>query len=313
VSTLAPSIGPSRAMPSSSPCAQAPAAIRDTVSDLRTDTQKMRAMTAELSAKLQASKEVLTESLQLARCEALFDSLTGLKNRRGFEQAVTELQLQRGDLAGTALMSGPGARSPGTSESLRQNTGNCILWLSAPACLEGRGRTLDDHFALSAHVGCLCWRRTAPRSTLCLAGRVLVRGARLRISRPLNVYLIDALQEELGCLGAVLRQTRLEAVGQGRAVIDVHTTIDIYQNEGTRLADFAQGCLSFDFASAQGASEIDFMCRYHRGFTPIETGVVARKFTQTTGRTGDGRVAGSADHANCIGRENSYQFDRAGA
>jgi diguanylate cyclase len=88
-------------------CARAPATIRDTVSDLRTDTQKMRAMTAELSAKLQASKEevaVLTESLQLARSEALFDSLTGLRNRRGFEQAVTELQLQRGDLAGTALM-----------------------------------------------------------------------------------------------------------------------------------------------------------------------------------------------------------------
>src|SRR5579862_6914433 len=34
-------------------CVRAPAAIRDTVSDLRTDTQKMRAMTAELSAKLQ--------------------------------------------------------------------------------------------------------------------------------------------------------------------------------------------------------------------------------------------------------------------
>jgi len=30
----------------------------------------------------------LTENLQLARSEALFDSLTGLKDRRGFERAV---------------------------------------------------------------------------------------------------------------------------------------------------------------------------------------------------------------------------------
>jgi diguanylate cyclase len=86
---------------------QAPEAIRDTVADLRSDTGKMRAMTAELSAKLKASTEevnALTENLQLARSEALFDSLTGLKNRRGFERAVSELQLQRGGWAGTALM-----------------------------------------------------------------------------------------------------------------------------------------------------------------------------------------------------------------
>lgn len=87
--------------------AQAPSALRDTVSDLRSDTGRMRAVTAELSAQLQASREevtVLTESLQLSRSEALFDSLTGLKNRRGFERALSELQLQRGTLAGTALM-----------------------------------------------------------------------------------------------------------------------------------------------------------------------------------------------------------------
>ena len=47
---------------------------------------------------------MLTENLQLARNEALFDSLTGLKNRRGFERAVREMQLQRGGLACTALM-----------------------------------------------------------------------------------------------------------------------------------------------------------------------------------------------------------------
>jgi diguanylate cyclase len=86
--------------------APAPEAIQATVSDLRTDTGRMRVMTAELSAQLQATKEevtVLTENLELALSQALIDSLTGLKNRRGFEQAVS-VQLQRGGLAGTALM-----------------------------------------------------------------------------------------------------------------------------------------------------------------------------------------------------------------
>jgi diguanylate cyclase len=83
------------------------AAIRDTVADLHSDTVKMRAMTAELSAKMKASTEevnVLTENLQRAQSEALLDPLTGLKNRRGFEHAARELQLQRGRLTGTALM-----------------------------------------------------------------------------------------------------------------------------------------------------------------------------------------------------------------
>ena len=86
---------------------QGPEAIRHTVADLRSDTGKMRAMTAALSAKLKASTEevnVLTENLQRAQSEALLDPLTGLKNRRGFEQAARELQLQHGGLAGTALM-----------------------------------------------------------------------------------------------------------------------------------------------------------------------------------------------------------------
>lgn len=87
--------------------AQASQTVRRTVTDLRSDTGKMRAMTVELAVRLQASTQevnVLTEDLQRARSEALLDALTGLKNRRGFKRAADELQLQRGDLAGTALM-----------------------------------------------------------------------------------------------------------------------------------------------------------------------------------------------------------------
>jgi diguanylate cyclase len=47
---------------------------------------------------------MLTENLQRAQSEALLDALTGLKNRRGFEQAARALQLQGGGLTGTALM-----------------------------------------------------------------------------------------------------------------------------------------------------------------------------------------------------------------
>src|SRR5579872_3991965 len=71
-----------------------PDKIRAVVSDMLEDTQKMQAVTTELSVKLQAStKEVnsLTESLRRAQSEALLDSLTGLKNRRGFERAAEDL------------------------------------------------------------------------------------------------------------------------------------------------------------------------------------------------------------------------------
>jgi diguanylate cyclase len=87
--------------------AQAPAALQTTVADLRTDTGRMRSLTGELAARLEDStREVaqLTESLQRARREAQLDPLTGLKNRRGFEQATQQLQAELGDLHGTALL-----------------------------------------------------------------------------------------------------------------------------------------------------------------------------------------------------------------
>jgi diguanylate cyclase len=86
---------------------QVPEVVRGAVTDLRSDTGKMRAMTVELSTQLKASTQkvtVLTEDLERAISEALLDALTGLKNRRGFERAVVELELQRGGLAGTGLM-----------------------------------------------------------------------------------------------------------------------------------------------------------------------------------------------------------------
>jgi diguanylate cyclase len=83
------------------------AALQVTVADLLNDTGKMRSVTAELSARLKASTDevtMLTESLQRAQTEALLDPLTGLRNRRGFEQTAHDLKLQRGDLHNTALL-----------------------------------------------------------------------------------------------------------------------------------------------------------------------------------------------------------------
>jgi diguanylate cyclase len=82
-------------------------ALRITVTDLLGDTGKMRAVTAELCAKLKASTNevnVLTENLQRAQSEALLDALTGLKNRRGFERAMEELQSEPAGLEGAALL-----------------------------------------------------------------------------------------------------------------------------------------------------------------------------------------------------------------
>src|SRR5258708_39019539 len=82
--------------------------VRGGVAAKRSETGKMRAMTADLSAKLKASTEevtVLKKSLQRAQTDALLDLLTGLKNRRGFEQAAREVQsLPSGELKGTALL-----------------------------------------------------------------------------------------------------------------------------------------------------------------------------------------------------------------
>ena len=66
---------------------QAPEAMRDRVADMLSDTGKMSAVTAELSAKLKATTDevtLLTQNLQRAHTEARLDPLTGLKNLRGW-------------------------------------------------------------------------------------------------------------------------------------------------------------------------------------------------------------------------------------
>lgn len=86
---------------------QDPEKIRQIVASMLLDTQKMQTAAQDLSAKLQArTNEVnaLTESLRRAQSEALLDSLTGLKNRRGLERAVEDLMRDAPGLLGSALL-----------------------------------------------------------------------------------------------------------------------------------------------------------------------------------------------------------------
>jgi diguanylate cyclase len=86
---------------------QGPEKIREIVADMLVGTQKMQHVTSELSTKLQArTNEVnaLTECLRRAQSEALLDSLTGLKNRRGLERAVEDLLRDPPGLLGSALL-----------------------------------------------------------------------------------------------------------------------------------------------------------------------------------------------------------------
>src|SRR5579871_2174543 len=82
-------------------------AVRQIVSSMLEDTQRMQTLTSDLSEKLMArTNEVnaLTENLRRAQSEALLDSLTGLKNRRGLERAFEDLQREPPGLLGSALL-----------------------------------------------------------------------------------------------------------------------------------------------------------------------------------------------------------------
>ena len=81
--------------------------IQNVVSELLAETQQMCAANAALSRQLNSSSQEvlnLTRRLEQVQAEALNDVLTGLLNRRGFEQAVAELEARAGELQGAALL-----------------------------------------------------------------------------------------------------------------------------------------------------------------------------------------------------------------
>jgi diguanylate cyclase len=81
--------------------------IHAVLGELLAETQKMSSVNLTLSRQLDTrAQEVqsLTQRLERAEAEALNDPLTGLLNRRGFEQAFADLGAQSGALQGTAVL-----------------------------------------------------------------------------------------------------------------------------------------------------------------------------------------------------------------
>jgi diguanylate cyclase len=81
--------------------------LHTVLGDLLTETQKMSTVNLTLARQLDTrAREVqtLTQRLERAEAEALNDPLTGLLNRRGFEQASAELAAQATAGEGTSLL-----------------------------------------------------------------------------------------------------------------------------------------------------------------------------------------------------------------
>ena len=81
--------------------------ICDIVNELLTETKQMCSASVTLSRQLDTSVQevlTLTQRLEQSQAEALKDSLTGLLNRRGFENAVADLHARAADLAGVSVL-----------------------------------------------------------------------------------------------------------------------------------------------------------------------------------------------------------------
>jgi diguanylate cyclase len=82
-------------------------AIHQIVSDLLIETQQMTVANVNLSRQLDTSAQevlTLTERLERAQVEAFKDPLTGLLNRRGFDNAIAKINPGSDQLAGSALL-----------------------------------------------------------------------------------------------------------------------------------------------------------------------------------------------------------------
>ncbi|HXY97762.1 MAG TPA: diguanylate cyclase, partial [Steroidobacteraceae bacterium] len=77
------------------------------IAELARETTRMHSATEAVQQKLESRArevELLTRQLEQAKSEALLDPLTGLKNRRGFELAVKELDASSSAFKGAALL-----------------------------------------------------------------------------------------------------------------------------------------------------------------------------------------------------------------
>jgi diguanylate cyclase len=87
--------------------AQTLESVHGVVAELARETNRMHSATQSVSEKLEARAHevgLLTQQLEQAQTEALLDPLTGLKNRRGFDRAVSEMFAPGESFQGAALL-----------------------------------------------------------------------------------------------------------------------------------------------------------------------------------------------------------------
>lgn len=111
-------------------------AVDALVANLIGDTQQIRAMTREVTAQIDTSARdyaQLEARLQHAQNLALIDPLTGLYNRRGFDEAVRNLCAAPESLEGVSLLFGDLDRFKGINDQYGHVLGDRVLCAVADA------------------------------------------------------------------------------------------------------------------------------------------------------------------------------------
>jgi diguanylate cyclase len=159
--------------------------IRDVVDELLHETQHMQTLNVTLSEQLQTSAaEVrsLTDRLQKVQAEALRDPLTGLLNRRGFENAVAELSAAAGGLQGAALLLADVDHFKQVNDSHGHLLGDQVLCVMAEV-LRARTRGSDIATRLGGDEFAVLLPATPLQGAVMLAEQIRAAVSRRRWSR----------------------------------------------------------------------------------------------------------------------------------
>jgi diguanylate cyclase len=164
------------------------AIVQEIVNELFTETQHMCAANAALSNQLNSSSQEvlqLTQRLERMQAEALNDPLTGLLNRRGFEQAIRALDTQPGELEGTSLLAADVDRFKQINDAHGHLVGDQVLRAVAQV-LRARTKGADIAARVGGDEFVVLLPETPMKGALALAEQIrttLVQGRLKRVGR----------------------------------------------------------------------------------------------------------------------------------
>ncbi len=171
------------------PCEQI--VIRAIVSALIGDTQQMRALTSALTERMNASAQEAQElrrRLRQTQADALFDGLTGLRNRRGFEQDVLAFREEHGSLDGCALLFADLDHFKTINDLYGHLFGDKVLCAVGEVIRENmKGREIAARLGGEEFVVLL--RATTPRGACALAEQLCEAIAKRRIRRTESEFI----------------------------------------------------------------------------------------------------------------------------